>query len=121
MAVTRGKIKPITCKWTSSAGGAATVDIPDFSGFLLLSVRSAPGANGDLTTDLPDSYTLTLINDLTGEDILAGEGSARSATVADAAEIATTKVPIPGAMTLTIAAAGSGKQGIVYIELLETG
>jgi len=119
--IKRHNIKIIPCDWTSDGSGDATVDIPDHTGYLIASVRSAPGEEGDLATDLPTNlYGITLINDLTGEDVLAGEGADRSGTVADVALIGDPPPPVPGAMTLTIAAAGDTKQGRVYLSLLVT-
>jgi len=107
--------------WTSDGSGDATVVIPDFKGYFIVAVRTAPGEEGDLATDLPTNlYTVTLINDATGADILAGEGADRSGTVADDALIADPPVSVPGAMTLTVASAGVTKQGRVYIDFLAT-
>jgi len=107
--------------WTSDSSGDATVAIPNFKSYMITAVRSAPGENGDLLTNLPTNlYGIELINDLTGADVLVGEGAGRSGTVADDALIADPPVSVPGTMTLTIASAGAGRQGRVYIDFKAT-
>jgi len=107
--------------WTSNESGAATVAIPFFKGYVIKAVRSVPGECGDLATDLPTNlYSITLINDLTGADILVSQGANRSGSVADDALYPNPSIPVPCTMTLTIASAGVAKQGRVYIDFQDT-
>ena len=107
--------------WASDGSGDATVDIPFFKGYVIKSFRSVPGEEGDLATDLPTNlYGITLINNLTKADVLVSQGASRSGTVADNALYPNPPIPVPCAMTLTIASAGVAKQGRVYIDFQAT-
>ena len=122
--------------WTSATGG--TVSLPIASTWaaqlalknpstpaptkvqgIIRSVETVPGANGDLTTNLPTSYTLTIL-DKYGLDILEGNFATRSASVAEK-KCPTQKLIIDSELTFTIASAGDGKQGRVIIEWEDQG
>lgn len=81
----------------------------------IVKVETAPGEEGDLATDLPDSYALTLL-DAYSLDVLGGNGAGRSAS---AAESISPSIPIPvdSDLTVTIASAGSANKGRIIIHL----
>ena len=90
----------------------------------LRSVETIPGANGDLTTNLPTgAYNLTLL-DKYGFDILNGSATgtnARSATVAEKILPIASTIILNSEITLTIDSAGDGAKGRIVIELEDLG
>lgn len=116
----------IIIDWTSDGGGAVLESTiaglladPDvgkkFTG-KFESFETAPGADGDLTTNLPTAlYDITL-KDEYGADVMAGGGANRSGTVGERVAIA---VPyrIDSELVLAIAAAGVSKQGRIVLWL----
>ena len=89
----------VICDWVSAADGTVSLGIrstyntakalktptppaPSRIRGLLRSCQTIPGLLGDKATDLPDAYDLTIL-DPYGDDILGGNGTARSATVSD--------------------------------------
>lgn len=80
----------------------------------LKSVETAPGYLGDLTTNCPTAYTLTIL-DKYSLDILGGNGTARSASAAQKL-VPTEDLYIDSELTLTIASAGSGLKGRIIMD-----
>jgi hypothetical protein len=85
----------------------------------IVKVETVPGASGDLATDLPDSYALTLL-DAHSLDVLGGSGAGRSATVAEGIA-PSLPVAIDSDLTVTISGAASANKGriIVWIDPME--
>lgn len=82
---------------------------------VLRSIETIPGANGDLTTDLPtDAYDVTLPDNYS-YDVAGGNLANRSGTVAQKV-VPTEEIIIDSDLTLTIAAAGSANQGRIIME-----
>ena len=115
MSTQVGKLIYIPLPWTSDSSGDATVAIPDYKGFEFAELKTWPSGG----TTAPDAYTVTLIDNETSGDILVGEGAGRSGTAADDPIVATGK-PIPGALTFTVAGAGSANQGYAVLALRAT-
>ena len=107
------KISRFSEAWLSDASGDATVSLDDYKGYEIVAVQTVPGEDGDLATDLPTSYNVTLI-DAYGMDWFCDKGLARSASVAEVFASAN-RIPIADSATLTIAGAGSANQGLVNI------
>jgi hypothetical protein len=85
----------------------------------IVKVETAPGASGDLTTDLPDSYALTLL-DSYSLDVLGGSGAARSASAAEPL-VPSLPVAVDSDLTVTITGAGSANKGriIIWVDPME--
>ena len=78
-------------------------------------VETAPGEDGDLTTDLPTaSYEITLLDD-SGYDWLGGSLANRSGTVAEKVVPSSTLVVIQQRVKLVVANAGNAKSGRLII------
>ncbi len=110
----RNGILPLPVPWTSDGSGDASVTIPNYHGYLLLSAKTAPGEDGDLATDLPTDLYDVVINDAYSEDIMNGNLADRSGTVAKA-EYAIPAIPIISALTVVVSNAGDTKQGLVLL------
>ena len=107
---------PTDFKWTSDSNGDASLELAESKrGKSLIRVQTIPGANGDLTTDLPtDQYNVT-IKDAFGEDLAASECLDRSGTVSESINTINNGIPITTALTITISDAGDTKQGMVRL------
>jgi len=116
MSITIGKLTYIPLSWTSDSSGDATITIPDYKGFEFAELKTWPNLSNPPT----DGYTVTLIDNETLGDILVGEGSARSATAADAPINVYANKPIPGALTFTVSGAGASSQGNAVLALMAT-
>ena len=114
-----GKYKKIVIDWTSTSGGAFSATLAELGvgGTLFGSIHfieTAPGASGDLTTNLPTAaYDLTL-KDAYACDIAGGNLADRSGTAAER-YVPTTEIPVHDTLTLAGAACGNAKQGRVII------
>jgi hypothetical protein len=123
----------IILDWTSATDGTVSLAIAstyttakpfgDFGALpkkirgYLRSFETIPGASGDKATALPtDAYDITLL-DAYGYDVLAGNGSNRSGTLAQRT-YSTGEIEIDSDLTLTIAAAGNTTKGrmILFME-----
>jgi len=115
---TKGKMSKINCPWTSDGSGDATVEVGDYSGFQLVTVQTIPGSGGDQPTD---NYSMTLIDDITGLDVMHGECvDNRSNVSADVEEISNVPIlPITSSMTVTISGAGDTNTGIVNLVVVQ--
>jgi len=102
--------------WTSDGGGDASVTIANYHGYLLLSAKSAPGQDGDLTTDLPSNPYSIVLNDAYSEDIMATALSAVSGLVS-VTKYPTTPIPIISALTVVVSGAGATNQGLLILTL----
>ena len=104
--------------WTSDGGGGALVGIPkvEVNKLRLCSVQIVPGANGDLITALPDADYNAYILDEYEQDLLSGEGMARSGTVSEIM-YANPAIPITTELFIYITDAGVAKQGIIRLNL----
>jgi len=108
------KITRFEKTWISDGSGDFTVALDDYKGYEIVAVQTVPGENGDRSTDCPSAnYNVTLIDDY-GFDWFYGEGLGRSDSVAEAF-CRSGRIPFPDVATLTIADAGSAKQGLVNI------
>lgn len=120
--------KTIVLDWTSHTDGAVALGVASsisaYSNLTsadkasvigrIVGVETIPGQNGDKSTSLPTNlYDLTLL-DAYGADVIAGAGANRSGTVAEKV-VTTTPIPVRGELTVTIAAAGSGKKGRIIL------
>lgn len=114
-------VQSIQMAWTSGTAGDAGIvsgiASPQISGEILRAVF-APGAGGVQPTDL---YDVTLL-DADGFDVLAGKGANRSNVnkeqVTPLTGDGTTtnqRIAVDGTLELTIANAGSAKQGTLTI------
>ena len=78
-------------------------------------VETAPGEDGDLTTDLPTNlYDITLVDD-SGYDWIGGTLENRSGTVAEKVVPSSTLVVIQQRIKLVVADAGDAKRGRLII------
>lgn len=107
----------IAVPWTSSAGGAATVEVA-IKGFLY-GAWTVPGTGDAAPTAL---YDLTIVAAAAGgQDLLGGNGADRSATAVEFASADPYPVPYNcdqiGNAVVTIAAAGDTNTGTVYLEV----
>jgi len=115
---TRGKMTKINCPWISDGAGDATVSVGDYSGFQLVTFQSIPGTGGDQPTN---NYSITLIDDITGLDIMCGECEGnRSNASADVENISSVPIlAITSSVTVTISGAGDTKTGIVNLIVVQ--
>jgi len=112
----RNGILKLPVEWTSDGSGDATVAIPNYHGYKLHSVMTAPGADGDLTTDCPTAAYDVVINNAYSEDIM----EAALANLSDS--VAVTKYSDPPiciltALTVVVSNAGDTKQGFLLLAL----
>jgi hypothetical protein len=113
------KITKYIIDWLCSAAGAvsatfAELNLGEVSG-RFRSCETIPGTNGDLTTNLPDSYSLT-ITDEYAYDLLEGFGAGRSASAAERINPQIEALLAMEDLTITIASAGNAKRGrIVFV------
>ena len=78
-------------------------------------VETAPGEDGDLTTDLPTaSYDITLLDD-SGYDWLGGTLANRSGSVAEKVVPSSTLVLVQQRLKVVVANAGNAKRGRIVI------
>ena len=118
-----GRIKRIILSWTSHTDGTVSKAVTAYVNGIIRRVVFNPGA-----TAPTDNYDVT-ITDADGLDVLSGLGANRHTTttqqviplVAATDGVTTTAMPvaIDGLLRLEIAAAGSGKVGVItlYIEV----
>lgn len=109
-----------TIDWKCSAGGAVSANLDtdlslgDITGMIEF-IETAPGENGDLTTDLPTTlYDITLL-DAHGYDWAMSTLLNRSAAVAELVQPPPSPILISQELILTIAAAGDAKRGRIII------
>lgn len=96
--------------WTSHTDGTVSNSFNVRAGNLV-QIKFVPGSGGTQPTDL---YDVTLL-DADGFDVLAGAGANLSNASASMTVASSVRFVEGGALTLTIAAAGSGKTGTVVI------
>jgi len=114
--------KAYVLDWKAHTDQTVNNSITDLTGLLagrVVAFETIPGLNGDLTTTLPTAgYDITIVDEY-GTDVAAGALADRSGT---AGERVNPAVPIPiwGALTLKIAAAGDSKTGRLIIVVDET-
>ena len=118
MANTTRKAGPIlvgtiSIPWTSDSGGAATVAIAAFRGYIRRFVTD-PAAAGDAPTD---NYDIT-ITDANGADVLAGTGADRDTANSESVTPAQA-ILVDGALSLVVANAGNAKSGTVVLYIGE--
>lgn len=116
-----GKYRKYVIDWLCNASGAFSATFAELglgtSYGSIHFIETAPGANGDLTTELPtNAYDLTL-KDAYACDIAGGNLADRSGTVAER-YVPSTVVPVNDALTLAGANCGNAKQGRVIVVLL---
>ncbi len=115
--------KVITLDWKSDASGDGLIDLSTELSLglvtgLLAWIETAPGEDGDLTTDLPTaSYDLYLL-DIHGYDWLKGALVDRSGTVAELVEPSDAPILLNQRLILKVDNAGSAKRGRVILGLL---
>jgi len=111
-----GKIvERIHIAWTSTAGGATDVLIPDVFGYILKLVT-------DPVDGPTDNYDVTLIDEY-GADVLATTGTNRDTTNSETVYPNVSGATIPafsvGDVTFTVANAGSAKSGVAVLYVAE--
>ena len=79
------------------------------------SIETAPGLNGDLTTSLPTSYGVTLLDEY-GYDVAGGGLAARSAAVAEKI-VPSEAIWIDSEITFTLTGAGNALKGRMLIHM----
>ena len=113
----RQRIRTIVLDWTATAGGAVSesiTDLDDFSGGRIIGFETAPGALGDLATNLPTAAYDITITDSYGADIAAGALVDRSGTVAERVN-PSNPIQTWSPLTLVVANAGNATQGRLLI------
>ena len=110
-----GSVKVIRMAWTSDAGGDVTGVV--FIDGEIVRMDTDPGATAPTA-----NYDVTLVDDITGLDVLGGAGANRhtSTTESVVPTLLTTNSnesrPIHyGTATLTVANAGNAKTGDIYL------
>ncbi len=111
----------LTLDWTSATGGTVSLSIATALGLgtdipILGDIRwieTVPGNEGDLTTDTPDQYTVTLLDEY-GADVADGRLSNRSNLVAERV-VFEEPLACHGDLTLTVTTAGDAKKGRILI------
>ncbi len=119
--------------WVSAAGGTVSKNIAStytaqkpFGEYFnvskilgtLVSVETIPGADGDLTTDLPSANYNIAIKDKYGLDVTGGHLATRSGTVAEKI-VAEDTIIIDSELKLVIDSAGDSNQGRIVMEFEE--
>lgn len=111
------KYEKIKIEWTSHTDGSGSVQIPNMSGYLI-KVITDPGA-----TAPTDNYDITLV-DADGydaaESLLINRDTANTEVVYPVVSGAATPVLLLGTHTFTIANAGSTKDGVCILYLVES-
>jgi len=115
MEAIRHSALTIPYPWTSNGSGVVTVVTEIFPSHKLVRVQTVPGENGDLTTDLPTSYDMTITDEFS-EDIAAGNLAGRSASASES-YYASANVAIAGALQINATGAGASKKGLVVLYL----
>ncbi len=113
----RSSDKAYVLDWICTAGGVVDQSITDLIGEVgggVIALETVPGLNGDLATQLPDNLYDVTIDDAYATDIAAGALANRSGTVGERINPAVA-IPIWGALTLKIAAAGVTEAGRIII------
>ena len=103
--------------WICTAGGVVDQSITDLIGEVggrVIAFETVPGLNGDLTTQLPTNLYDVTIEDAYATDIAAGALADRSGTVGERVN-PSVAIPVWGALTLVIAAAGVTEAGRIII------
>ena len=114
--------KAYVLDWLAHTDQTVNNSITDLTGLLagrIIAVETIPGLNGDLTTTLPTNLYDAYIKDAYATDVMAGAIINRSGTVGERVN-PTVPIPIWGALTLVIAAAGDSKTGRLIIVVDET-
>lgn len=113
----RSSDKAYILDWVCTAGGVVDQSITDLIGEVggkVIAFETVPGLNGDLTTQLPtNGYDIT-IDDAYATDIAAGALADRSGTLGERVN-PSVAIPVWGALTLMIAAAGITLAGRIII------
>jgi len=117
VSLPRSSDKAYVLDWVCTAGGVVDQSITDLIGEVggkVIALQTVPGLNGDLTTQLPtNAYDIT-IDDAYATDIAAGALADRSGTVGERVN-PSVAIPVWGALTLMIAAAGITLAGRIII------
>ena len=110
-----GTVKVVRMAWTSSDAGAAT-GVVNIDGEIAR-LDTNPGA-----TAPTDNYDVTLVDDITGLDILGGAGANRDTSTTESVvptlltTLGAEAKPVHyGTATLTVANAGDTKDGDIYL------
>lgn len=123
--VTGEKVGGLSCKrytidWKCDASGNVSayfdtdLSLSNITGKIEF-VETAPGEDGDLTTDLPTaSYDITLLDD-SGYDWLGGTLANRSGSVAEKVVPSSTLVLVQQRLKVVVANAGNAKRGRIVI------
>lgn len=110
-------VERISIAWTSTAGGAADVEIDNLYGYLVKVVTDPDG------TDVPTAnYDITLIDENSvdaAESLLINRSDTLTQTVYPVASGATTPVFLCGTHTFTVANAGASKSGVCVLYVVE--
>ena len=107
----------ISIAWTSHTDGAGTVAIPNLYGWLVRVVTN-PGA-----TAPTDDYDITLIDEDgldSAQSLLLNRDTANTEAVNTFATGAPTPILLCGTYTFTLANAGSQKEGVCVLYLVES-
>ena len=114
--------KAYVLDWKAHTDQTVNNSITDLTGLLagrVVAFETIPGLNGDLTTTLPTAaYDITIVDEY-GTDVAAGALADRSGTAGERVN-PSVAIPIWGALTLKIAAAGDSKTGRLIIVVDET-
>ena len=117
----RSSDKAYVLDWICTAGGVVDQSITDLIGEVggkVIALETVPGLNGDLTTQLPTNLYDITIDDEYATDIAAGALANRSGTVGERVN-PSVAIPVWGALTLMIAAAGITLAGRIIIVISE--
>ena len=101
-------------KWVSDSNGNATEIVSPNRSCVVNRIQTAPGANGDTTTNVPTINYDATITDILGEDIAVGNLANRSNSIAQSF-YSSPPVQIVGDITINISNAGVSKEGLVII------
>ena len=110
--ITHGSVKKVAFSWTADASGdASETTAASFDG-KLIHVTTVP----DGTSAPTDNYDVTLA-DADGVDLLAGNGANRDTANTEHIISANLGAVAESKLTLTVANAGSGGAGVLYVYL----
>lgn len=110
----------VTWDWLSDGSGNADGTFTGQIHGLIWAVKTIPGSNGDLTTNLPTANYDVTITDQDLMDVLGGSGADRSGTAAEQVQPTTDSAKTPRIINATllklnITNAGSAKAGRVRL------
>jgi hypothetical protein len=107
---TVGTVKLVQFAWTSTAGGvvSAQAGTVGFYSGQILAVATVPGAG-------VSSYAITVIDSLTGLDMLLGAGTGRSTSATEYLAPSALGSIAMGTLSVAITGAGNVKTGTLYI------